>query len=85
MSRACPTISSTIAGIPELSQEDMIFEDGDIKGICDKIIYLISNGNNLIEAAKYNFNEVKNYNYSILKNRREDFFNKYLKLVEEQI
>jgi glycosyltransferase involved in cell wall biosynthesis len=75
MSRGCPAIGSTTAGIPELLCDSMIFRNGNVNEICDKLKFLINN--NMEDQAKINFEKAKEYNSEIIEERRLSLFIKY--------
>lgn len=75
MSRACPSIGSTTAGIPELLEKNMIFNNGNVGQIYHKLKNL--NKEEMIKQAKINFEKVKEYEITILDNRRNSFFKEY--------
>lgn len=82
MSRACPSIGSTTAGIPELIKDTMIFENGNINQICDILKHLDTK--EMIEQSIINFEKSKEYEFNILKNRRNLFFKDYLNAVTKK-
>lgn len=75
MSRACPSIGSTTAGIPELLEKNMIFNNGNVGQIYHKLKNL--NKEEMIKQAKINFEKVKEYEITVLDNRRNSFFKEY--------
>ena len=75
MSRGCPVIGSTTAGIPELLQEDALFERGQVDKLVERIeSYLKSD---FSERAEYNFNKSKEYHIDRLNERRSKLYEKY--------
>ncbi|QHT48024.1 glycosyltransferase family 4 protein [Bacillus sp. SB49] len=75
LSRACPAIGSTTAGIPELIQEDMVFRKGDTNDIC-KILKRISYMN-LEWIASRNFNKAKEFELIKLDSNRKKIYEAY--------
>lgn len=75
MSRACPCIGSTTAGIPELIDNNLVFENGDVAAIAAIIEYLINNG--FERYVKRNFDKSKEFNIDILNNRRNQLYLQY--------
>jgi hypothetical protein len=73
MSRACPSLGSNIAGIPELIDKECLFDAGKIDQIIEKLnminIYWLQ------EQAGKNFEKAKEYQKEKLRNRREAFYN----------
>ncbi|MBK6732466.1 MAG: glycosyltransferase [Bacteroidetes bacterium] len=76
MSTACPALGSNIAGIPELLSEESIFKAGDISAIQG----ILQNVNTvwMIKSAQDNFARAKDYQYEVLENRRNNFYQKFL-------
>lgn len=79
MSRACPSIGSTTAGIPELLEDNMIFNNGDVNKIYEKLRTITKE--EMIKQAKINFEKAKEYEITILENRRNNFFKEYSDLI----
>lgn len=76
LSRGCPSIGSITAGIPELLQDDVIFKNGDVNGICRILENLISE--DLEDRCKSNFEKAKMFDLSILNIKRGMYYSKYL-------
>jgi len=74
MSRSCPVLASSIAGIPELIGGDFLHKPGDYKKLSKDIIKLMENKTIREDAAKANFSRSKNYLFSELEARRVRFF-----------
>ena len=75
MSRACPAVGSTTAGIPEILEPEYVFHRGktkDLYRIIDKI--LISN---LKQRAVRNFEKSKEFEFDKLQTRRSLFYKEY--------
>lgn len=86
MSRGCPTIGSRIAGIPELLDESCLFNKGNVDEICS---LLLSYDNvRMKKEAVRNYEEAQKYELSILNERRNAFFDYFLRdnnlIVEEK-
>jgi glycosyltransferase involved in cell wall biosynthesis len=76
MSRGCPVIGSDVGGIPELIDENCIFQRSNHKQLAE-IIYLNGFKQDWLEIeAQRNFEEAKKYDKEKLELRRNDFFNK---------
>lgn len=73
MSRALPVFGSRTAGIPELLLPECVFDNCDV----EKIEQLLNslNKQKMIEYAKRNFTEAKEYASPVLNARRMDFYN----------
>jgi len=75
MSRGCPILASSIAGVPELLPSEFLHRPGDAKKLTGDLISILSNVNLRKEMAISNFKAAKEYNKEILEERRESFFN----------
>ncbi|SDK40423.1 glycosyltransferase [Alkalibacterium thalassium] len=75
MSRGCPAVGSTTAGIPELLDKDVIFQNGDMVGICNILMKLVSN--DLSAYATRNFNKAKEFEIENLEEKRNKLFSEY--------
>lgn len=73
MSRACPCLGSTTAGIPELLSRECIFERKSVDDIV-KILMDILNKEKLEALAEENFNMSKEYTDDVLSERRNKFY-----------
>lgn len=72
MSRACPCITSNVCGLPELVEQKWTHDPGDSQELYRLVDSMINSKDDLINAARYNFEKSKKYDYDILnKNRRE--------------
>ena len=79
MSCAVPCFGANTAGIPELIEKKYIFSNSH-KNIRE-IVSIIKNMNNkfeLIRLSKLNFEKSKEYDYNVLKTRRERIYNDYI-------
>ena len=79
MSRGCPAIGSTTAGIPELLEQDVVFKRGKPKDLKRKI-EILCNGS-LKKRAIRNFNKAQEYELKKLNVRREKIYSAYLEHV----
>lgn len=76
MSRGCPILGSNAGGIPELIDDEFVFEKGNIDSFCTVF-------NNLTprvmeEQAKRNHSTSKKYLKSVLYDRRTKFLEKFI-------
>ena len=79
MSRACPAVGSTTAGIPELLEPEYVFRRGNAKDLflaLNKILH-----SDLHQRAKINFEKSKEFEISILQARRIKLYQEYKKAV----
>lgn len=75
MAVGLPTITTNVAGNPELIQKDFLVDDfNDVENIAQKIINLISNPQLYEATSKYNFENSKNYEASVLEAKRDEFY-----------
>jgi glycosyltransferase involved in cell wall biosynthesis len=75
MSVAVPCIGSQVAGIPELIENDFIFNlKFNYLSQILKVLKRISLKENLYAQANKNFTNAKNYENHIIEKRRQDFF-----------
>lgn len=75
MSRACPAIGSTTAGIPELLENDDIFRRGNVKSLSNAICRVLES--DLKCCATRNFEKAKEYEISKLNARRKKIYEHY--------
>lgn len=77
MSRGCLSIGSNVGGIPELLECKFLFSKGNI----NQLVQLLSNisKTDLINQARINFNKAKSYNNQVISEKRDRFFNRFLK------
>lgn len=76
MSRACPVIGTSIAGIPELIRAECLFaknSDEAVYQAIQKVLIL-----NLKEIARENFNKAKEYERDKLRKKRENFYDQFM-------
>lgn len=74
MSRGCTAIGSSVGGIPELLDKDMIFSHKDPEKFSKIILRLINNKALMSDISKYNFLRAKKYKKTILDKKRETFW-----------
>lgn len=79
MSRACPCLGARTAGIPELLDEECIFERASADSIALAIIRMINS--DMSVYTKRNYDHSKEYLESTLNERR----NKYFKMIYNEI
>lgn len=78
MSRACPAIGSTTAGIPELLDKEAIFTRKKVNELV-KVLRQMSDREKLIKHANYNFNKALQYQRDVIYQRRNNFFDMVMK------
>jgi len=77
MSRACPVLASDVAGTPELINSLCVHKSGDYRKLANDIIRMSSDTRLKKEMAQENFNKSKEYIFSTLEARREEFFKSF--------
>lgn len=82
MSRACPVMGARTAGIPELIDDECVFDRCSEKAIAESLMNILNNG--LEKYAQNNFEHSKNYNNDILDARRSSYFEKIKRAVESK-
>lgn len=83
MSRGCPTLASSVGGIPELLPNEFLHKPGDAEKLSFDIEKLITDKELRIKAAKDNFEKSKEYTDSVLSKRRLEFYKKAFELVKK--
>jgi glycosyltransferase involved in cell wall biosynthesis len=82
MSRGCAALGTSVAGIPELLEEEYLFNPDDIKTLSEKIRDFT-----ILERKKEgvrNFNTAIEYDIEALNFRRKKFFEKFYKEAQQQ-
>lgn len=74
MAVGLPCISTPIAGIPELLEAEDLFNPLDVDAFANRIVEFISNPLLMNSKSKRNFEIAQNYRESILKKRRDSFY-----------
>ena len=77
MSRGCPALSSSVAGIPELLDEKYLHQPGDYKELSKQIESYSIDKEKLLLMANENFIKSKEYTNSKLNKRRSEFFKNF--------
>lgn|SRR5699024_8873962 len=78
MSRALPSIGSSVGGIPELIDQSFIHTPESEKMLSDKIEHLLMNKEIMLEQSKKNFVKSKEYTSDVLNNRRKKFWSHFI-------
>lgn len=81
MSRGCPAIGSTTAGIPELLEPKNIFDRGSVDSLIK--VMRITFADSLEKMAIRNFEKSKEFQMDLLRERREKLYKQYLEKVTE--
>ncbi|RIL89000.1 glycosyltransferase, partial [Staphylococcus cohnii] len=76
MSRSIPAVGTNAGGIPELIENKYIINKGDYKNLSHLIKKILSDANLYNLTAIKNFEKAKEYDFSILKKKRFEFYKK---------
>lgn len=82
MSRGCPVLASTTAGIPELVERNWLHKPGDYKKLANDLDRLMNDKSLMKKLATQNFKKSKNYSKSILDGRRAEYLDAFLQYVK---
>ena len=74
MSRGCPVLASSVAGIPELIDSQYLHKPGDVEKLKQDLEKVLVNKTLRVEMAKSNFEVSKEYELTLLEKRRITFF-----------
>lgn len=83
MSRGCPVAASSIAGIPELLDNNFLHKPGDSDKLSFDIEKFLLDKELRVKAAKDNFEKSKEYTDEVLSQRRLEFYKKAFELVKK--
>ena len=83
MAVGLPCLSTPVNGIPELLDEEYMFDPIDVDGFTYKIVELIENPEKMNAMSIRNIDKAKEYEASILQERRTQFYEKLRKLAEK--
>jgi len=84
MSRGCPVLASTTAGIPELVNEKWLHKPGDHNKLATDLVRLVRDKELMKKLATENFQRSKQYSKPVLDKRREDYLEKFSQFVRER-
>lgn len=82
MSRGCPALATSIAGIPELLDPTEMIEVGAYHALSEKIVCLASDKKSMSSQARRNFEKARNYYRPVLSERRTKFYLLFSKLLD---
>lgn len=83
MAVGLPCLSTPVNGIPELLDDNCLFEPDDVKGFADRITFLINNPMEMQKLSGVNIDHAKDYRDVILQKRRDVFYKKLKNLVKD--
>jgi glycosyltransferase involved in cell wall biosynthesis len=78
MSRGLPCVASSVGGIPELIDKELIHKPKSDVDLSYKIELLLKNKKFMIEQAKKNYANSKKYTSEVLNSRRRNFWNHFI-------
>lgn len=82
MSRGCPALATSIAGIPELLGSGEMIQAGDYRDLAEKIASLASDAKRMEALALSNFEKSKLFYRDVLGSRRNEFWLSFRKYIE---
>ena len=82
MAKGLPVITTPVSGNPELVEEHFLVEYNDINKLADRIQELASDKELYESTSRNNYLKSKNYEYSILQNRRDEFYRNLLEITK---
>lgn len=77
MSRGCPALGSTCAGIPELLDRDCLIRPGDEAGLAQLLEQAVGNPEWQRRQARANWREAHQYTASVLEARRQSLLEEF--------
>lgn len=83
MSRACPCLTSSIGGMPELLKSDYMHTAGDNNKLYSDVIKVIEGKYNLEEMALENLERAKDFEVNFLKNKRRKFWSDFYQSISK--
>lgn len=81
MSRGCPVIGTSIAGIPELIQKEFLFKKGSTEELISALNRIMKA--DLSKIATENFNKAREYEKDKLIERRKCFYDEFLSDIQK--
>ncbi|MGW5887048.1 glycosyltransferase [Priestia megaterium] len=83
MSRGCPIIASTVAGIPELLDQNNLHKPGDVNHLINLLLEYADNKVWFKEQAKINIRTANEYTKPVLDQRRTLFWEKFASHIDK--
>lgn len=83
MAIGLPVLSTPVGGIPEVLEEEFLFNPMDVDTLASKICWLYDNQEEMNKIAKLNYERAQNFKNSVLQKKRDDFYGKLLAIAEE--
>lgn len=83
ISRGCPSFSTNVTSMPELLPSECLINVGDDKKLASLVIEAYKNPNKMKEMAVENFNHAKEYDFDVLRERRNAFLRRFKEYCEK--
>ena len=75
MAEGIPCLSSPVCGIPEIIDNEFLYDFDDVDGFAGGIINLISNPDKMTAISEKNVSRAKDFSASKLNHKRKEFYN----------
>lgn len=82
MSRGCPVAASSVAGTPELIDEQFLFKAGDVSALASKMRQLYNDESLRLSQSKRNFDVSRRYEGKVLEDIRSQFWSVFFNKLE---
>lgn len=80
MAVGMPVLSSPVGGIPEILDQECLYNPNDVEGYAKEICKMIDDTSLLNEMSKRNFEKAQEFDNRILQQRRNEFYQKLRRL-----
>lgn len=80
MAIGMPVLSTPVGGIPEVLDEDYMFDPSDSHGFCKAMCEFLDNPDKMTDLSKKNFELSRQFENSLLQERRNAFYKKLASL-----
>lgn len=84
MSRGCPALASTVAGIPELLPSEDLVRPGDSRALASLLARRSTDRRWMAARARANWSRARDYRAEVLDVRREEFFLRFRSAAERE-
>jgi glycosyltransferase involved in cell wall biosynthesis len=78
MGHGCPAVASRVGGIPELIEDEFLFDPKSPRELADIIGFLISDPTVLCEQSDRNFQKAQRYHREVVSRSRRKFYAAHL-------
>lgn len=83
MAAGMPVLSTPVGGIPEILDAEYLFAPKDSHGFCHAMCDFLDNPDKMTEISKKNFEISKQFENSLLQKRRDEFYSKLVRIVNQ--